>query len=441
MPLTTIITPGAITVEPAIVKSTRLVPILDHDTSLGRYTMQYNRSYVPGDVIHFPTLRKAKFLTLLTGELLSIPKSETTANITYELTFNSPSISCSDTDDTTKEFVSKAVSEYENQLGKVFTYLAFVPQTGFGQNMNTSFFNQPGVSPLNSVNVTYLDTFSKDVSRIIVLTRDEIEIDDDSNASSITVNGNMFSCAFYNATYTTSFELFSDGTQNVTTQITPLNRITARDHIQNLVFSGSMSGATFGGEKVGFLGLMDLLGSAICGSAVIPRHIQPGLNMVTQAISEAKGDVMYMSDTIGTVSTSNSYKKYVESLFLNFTLGARYSFPTVFDGPTSDEEVYRNVSAQATYTQYRNQFRYRPKDLIIVYSLSVSFATLCVLIGGYAMIANRGCYSNDFSTYVRIASSLQLKDPICDNRPIGAYPPSKETKRIIVDLRQPFNHN
>jgi lipoprotein-anchoring transpeptidase ErfK/SrfK len=85
-----------------------------------------------------------------------------------------------------------------------------------------------------------------------------------------------------------------------------------------------------------------------------------------------------------------------------------------------------------TITTSSNTYIYSASILWAAYGTAIALSFLGVLPGFFAVLVNRGSYTPKFSTFMRIAPTTYLSNPVRIADSHGRDPPSEHVDKIIV---------
>lgn len=168
LPLSAIVTPGAIVVQPSIIINKQLLTVTQRDFISGMYSTMVSNNNTTTFGGASSSTTPADLSSLIQGAIIPVSRQTSDANVSYTLRFEGPAVSCSRADNITEQYVNRAFEEYENSTQSLVAFAGFTPQLGFGPGMNGSFFSKAGVLSIdNDLNSIYgmLDMFSTDASK------------------------------------------------------------------------------------------------------------------------------------------------------------------------------------------------------------------------------------------------------------------------------------
>ncbi|EXJ87133.1 hypothetical protein A1O3_04091 [Capronia epimyces CBS 606.96] len=418
LPISSIFTPGTISIQsvPVTVNGTLQVPQRSYTTASDLYC----GTSTDGNLTSYQSLATGllnpTFATLLANSVLPVQASPT--NLTYDLGFYGPAVSCQPSSDQDFQWAKKAISGYENMTNTRVFYFGWVPQSGWGPEVNGSFFASTDVQIGNF----RIDFQSQDAARVFVYL----------NTTGVDAKGHrapfvqapaaqMMTCALYNASYAAHFDVESTGSQ----------RVTAYQTFQNWMAASSTMNGTASDPLVtlqmNMQAVMEAFGMMIIGPITYSNVDQgPTLNSV-YALS--MNPAMFPSQP-GLNQTEMTLRsmKLNEALFQNITLSMRYG---VSSGIVFSDET----AAAVVKADFEPQFVYQPRTLLIAYGINTLFAFICVMMGVHALLQNGASYTNSFSTIVRVTRDPSLSRLIADEGALqGAEPVPKHIRRAEVRL-------
>ncbi|OCL03432.1 hypothetical protein AOQ84DRAFT_419192 [Glonium stellatum] len=393
LPLSAIITPGTIIVQSTSYATQQPLTVTQRDYVTGEY---YN-FVLDGNTTVFQgaesvALPPVLFFNMAEGSLTTIPRDESDANITYTLAFEGPAITCSQVGNPTADYIGRALEEYQNMTQSRVTAASFVPQPGFGADMNGSFFNQSEVFTPPAGGASVLDTISEDASTIYM---------------AVTVNFNVLpyviSCAYMNASYIVQFDLLANGQQHVTAETKFLNWITTQGKFLGLPYDNATLNTTLNFQALIYDMNFFMIGDI---SEPLGPNSTTGPGVTSIELEYASPKIRDLMSNVNNTESLDAPMSGLESIFQNFTLSARYG-PIDHVTPSARQQL-SNTITNATFFRFQNQYLYKPKDLLIAYGISIFWALICIALGAVAINSNGGSYSNNFSTVVRVSRGPEL---------------------------------
>lgn len=252
------------------------------------------------------------FATLLANDVLSVQASST--NLTYDLQFYGPAVSCTQSDDSDFQLARNAISQYENLAQTRVFYYGWVPQAGWGPDVNGSFFASTDVQIGNF----RLDLESEDAARVFIYLN-TTGVNENGTRSSFqeVPSAQMITCLLYNSSYEAHFDVKSTGEQ----------RITAVTKFQNWMPALATVNAPASNPTVrtqmNMQAVMEAFGMMTIGPIVFANDdSQPSINSV-YALS--MNPAMYPSrDGLTQSQMTKRMMEQSEALFQNITLSMRY---------------------------------------------------------------------------------------------------------------------
>ena len=361
---------------------------------------------------------------------MHVPHNDKNLNISYHVDFYGPSMSCNLADEITTDNVKRGARTAALRSGIGVKIFSFAPGAGFNETGNTSFYD------FTEEEIHFVDTISTDVSRLYVLFPSRL----DDNAT-------LYSCEFYNATYKTEFDLFTDGAQEVRAVTENLNPIVFKDFFYTLdIDNDAVSpqdavkrnylgvGIDYSTRSTGFY-----YSAMIANSSGVPTYSNTSSFTFQPMQSQAIIQQIYIhpnptfADSWPQPESQEQVLKDFEDRFKNLTISAHYGFnPTNLNLPQAHFDTFlSNITTNATVSMRQTQYKYTPLDLLLPYGLSVLFAFVCILMGVYAILMGNASFSNDFSTVLRFVQSMsQLK--LKDEKHV-AQPLPKHFKYVILE--------
>ncbi|KIW89847.1 uncharacterized protein Z519_09276 [Cladophialophora bantiana CBS 173.52] len=419
LPLSAIITPGTLSVQPVLVSQngTLIVPQRPFTTDSNAFCGVISDGNTTTYASMATGLSNPTFATVLSNSVLPLRSSST--NLTFNLQFFGPAVTCNMSSSEEFSWAKKAMLEYENMTDTRVFYYGWAPQSGWGPDVNGSFFASTDVQIGNN----RLDFVSKDAARVFIYLN-TTGVDETGNripGFDGEAEAQMITCALYNASYDAHFAVKSTGAQFITSSPQFENwmpalstmegtledlRVRQQMNMQAVMESFVMmvNGPITYSNDISFPTINSVYGLAM-NKALFPA--QPALNQTALALRQAKQN---------------------EMLFQNITLSMRYS---VVSGSVGDDQTI----AAAVRQRFESQFVYEPRTLLIAYGLSTFFALICVLLGVHALLHNGASYTNSFSTIVRVTRDPALSRLIADEGDLqGAEPVPKHIRKAELRL-------
>ncbi len=315
LPIAAIFTPGTLSVQPVLqsARSSLVVPQRDYTTDSSLYcgfvTSGNTTSYEDiGTGLLIPTMS-----TVLTNNVLSVPPSST--NLTYDLPFYGPAISCNQSSDEDFRWAKQAMLDYENSTSSRVFYFGWVPQTGWGPDVNGSFFASTNLQIGNF----RLDFVSPDAARVFIyLNTTNVDSSGTRAPLDVPASAQMMTCALYNASYAAHFEVNSTGVQRVTASTTFENWMPAFPAVNGTSDTPSVA------SQMNMQAVMGVFGMMVIGPVVFPEDASsPSISSV---YALELNQALYPAEVGWTQTdlTQRQMRRY-EALFQNITLSMRYS--------------------------------------------------------------------------------------------------------------------
>ncbi|KIW34877.1 uncharacterized protein PV07_01624 [Cladophialophora immunda] len=419
LPISAIITPGTLSVQPVLVSETGALVVpqrsftTDSNLFCGVITDANTTTYASMST----GLSNPTFATVLSNSVLPLESSST--NLTFNLQFFGPAVSCDMSSDEEFSWAKRAMLEYENMTDTRVFYFGWAPQPGWGPDVNGSFFASTDVQIGNN----RLDFVSKDAARVFIYLN-TTGVDESGNRIPDFVGkaeAQMMTCALYNASYDAHFEVKSTGAQFVTASPKFENWMPALSSMEGTLQDPRVR------QQMNMQAVMESFVMMIGGPITYSNDISfpttnsvyaPGMN---QALFPARPGLNQTDLTL-------LQAKQNEMLFRNITLSMRYG---VVSGTVGEDQT----TASAVRQRFESQFVYEPRALLVAYGLSAFFALICVLLGVHALLHNGASYTNSFSTIVRVTRDPALSRLIADEGDLqGAEPVPKHIHRAEVRL-------
>ncbi|KAH0847447.1 hypothetical protein FOPE_00619 [Fonsecaea pedrosoi] len=357
------------------------------------------------------------FATVLANRVLPLQSSST--NLTFNLQFFGPAVSCDMSSDEEFSWAKKAILEYEDMTSTRVFYFGWAPQPGWGPDVNGSFFASTDLQIGNN----RLDFVSKDAARVFVYlnTTGVDETGDRIQGVASKAEAQMMTCTLYNASYDTHFEVKSTGAQFVTASLKLEAWMPALRSMQGTPQDTRVR------QQMNMQAVMESFVMMIGGPITYSRDISlPTINSV-YALGMNRALFPAQQGLDQTALTLRQARQN-EMLFQNITLSMRYG---VVSGSTGNDQT----TATALRQRFESQFVYDPRALLAAYGLSAFFALACVLLGVHALLHNGASYTSSFSTIVRVTRDPALSRLIADEGDLqGAEPVPKHIRRAEVRL-------
>ncbi|OAL39803.1 hypothetical protein AYO20_00715 [Fonsecaea nubica] len=362
-------------------------------------------------------LSNPTFATVLSNRVLPLQSSST--NLTFNLQFFGPAVSCDMSSDEEFSWAKKAILEYEEMTSTRVFYFGWAPQPGWGPDVNGSFFASTDLQIGNN----RLDFVSKDAARVFIYLN-TTGVDETGDRIQDVINkaeAQMMTCTLYNASYDTQFEVKSTGAQFVTASLKLEAWMPALSSMEGTPQDARVH------QQMNMQAVMESFVMMIGGPITYSRDISfPTINSVyalgmNQALFSAQPGLNQTALTLRQARRN-------EMLFQNITLSMRYG---VVSGSTGNDQT----TATALRQRFESQFVYDPRALLAAYGLSALFALACVLLGVHALLHNGASYTSSFSTIVRVTRDPALSRLIADEGDLqGAEPVPKHIRRAEVRL-------
>lgn len=392
LPFVSIVTPGVISVESQSRGSSALIPTGEVDFASICYASTYRGRLNAQNIMSTRGLGAIKSLTLTTGKVIPVTHSYPGANISYESDFYGPAMSCSVADSDTFAYINRSISQYEKSRNLDIYIASFIPDTGFGPDINATYFNQTNFIRDDAFLAwPGTDLVSSDISKTYVRIRHS------------STNFTLYSCDLYNATYSTQFNLYTTGQQDIISKTKLLNPIAIKDYMSVL----RPNGTHLSPENIirTYIAISTTVNGQI-GGALWTQHDQPAEASLTSIPVHSTS----LKVTFNLTGLNNVIPLY-EEVFRNLTISARYGLLETnfgFSKVDNFERCRLNSTVNATLSVLQNQFVYHPRDLIISYGIGIFVTAVCICLGGYAMLKSGGSFSSNFSTVFRYVQNAQF---------------------------------
>jgi hypothetical protein len=250
--------------------------------------------------------------TLLANDVLPVPSSST--NLTYELPFYGPAISCNQSSDQDFQWAKKAMLDYENSTSSRVFYFGWVPQAGWGPDVNGTFFASTNLQIGNN----RLDFVSQDAARVFVYLN-TTGVDSSGSRAPLDepAEAQMMTCALYNASYAARFEVNSTGSQRVTASTTFENWLPA------LTAVNGTSDDPLVARQMNLQAVMGIFGMMVIGPVVFSDDTSVSSSTSVYALELNQAIYPAREGLTQTEMTQRQMRLY-EAFFQNITLSMRY---------------------------------------------------------------------------------------------------------------------
>ncbi|KAI9148103.1 hypothetical protein HJFPF1_11926 [Paramyrothecium foliicola] len=421
LPLSSIVTPAAIAVQPTVNTYTRPLNIQETNWRSNVFDAGLLTDSTPERPSLGPSayLNLVSSLTLSTSRPIPVPRSEDmNANISYTTNFYGPALSCNIANSDMASFIDRAFTAWEKSSILKYPLAVFCPDTGFGPAMNSSFFDFINIAP-GGLAPYYVDLFSNDASRLIVR--------HNAKATKTTI----FSCDFYNSSYTVHYDLRSDGEQVLDVERELLEPLVARNYLHTL----SSLELPEPKEAGAYLGLMVNLGAYLVGTKYHIRNAtEPLMNSITlSSVALTFNELLKFLDRAADQRRPpvEAIGTYFEAIMQNLTVSARYGWhPSNFGVRSTTNFPLNNLSRPATFQAWQNQYVYSNFDLALAYGISATLTMFCLAFGITAIVKTGDTHSEKFSTTFRFAKSIPVGPYPAEDPGRGADPLPSGVKRI-----------
>jgi hypothetical protein len=243
-----------------------------------------------------------------------LPVDPSTTNLTYDLSFYGPAISCNEASQTEFNLAQKAMLEYQQTTGNRVFYYGWVPQSGWGPEVNGSFFAS---TDLQIGNVR-LDTESSDAARLYIYLN-TTGVDEKGKQVPLTKPSpaQLVTCALYNASYDTHFRVQSTGGQSISATTTFQNWMPAFASMNGLPSDPLVS------EQMNMQSVMEAFGMMVIGPVEYSRN---GSLPTTNSVYALGMNKEMFPARLGLDQTQMTQRvmSQNEALFRNITLSMRF---------------------------------------------------------------------------------------------------------------------
>ncbi|KAK5047145.1 hypothetical protein LTR84_007088 [Exophiala bonariae] len=399
IPLATVIAPGSLLTQPMPYSSMVSIPVPQASFDSSSYALVGPTGYAfPSNLVF-----RIAYAAAMSGKPLALPSAY--QNQTYDLTFFGPAIKCGSADVSTIAAVSTTLTETNDDRLSVI-YVSWVGDNDHGLLDPST--NSPNgwlqSSPWDSYYKAQ-DQSSSDAARIFVMTN----MAGLSGGTRVQVT----ECLLHNATYNTKF-IFQYPEQTIIPTISQYFNTVSQTDLDNMV---DMVGNTTSSAIHSYTAIMEAFGKLLVGASIYGSG--SGYTAQTVYSTYAYLNVNW--------NESKNVPGDLERLFQNITLSMLSNDTLIKDHTQGD---YISVNA----TTYPNTFVYRPRDLLIVYGLSLFCTVLCSLIGLHALHINKASYQNIFSTFVRVTGHPELHS-LTKLDDTGADPVPKQLAEARIRMR------
>jgi hypothetical protein len=331
LPISAIITPGTLSVQPVIVSTngTLEVPQREYTTNSDIYCGVTTDGNTTSYATMATGLLNPTFSTVLSNSVLPVQSSS--SNLTYHLQFFGPAISCDMAGDEAFSWAKKAMLEYESMTESRVFYFGWAPQPGWGPDVNGSFFASTDLQIGNN----RLDFISEDAARVLIYLN-TTGVDELGNRIPGFVGeaeAQMMTCKLYNASYAAQFEVKSTGAQLITAIPTFENWLPA------VVTMDGTPDDPLVSRQMNMQAVMEAFGMMVTGPITYSNDVTfPTINSV---YSLGMNQALFPSQP-GLTQTEMTIRqaRQNEMLFQNITLSMRYSVVSgyvVFPHPDSQK--------------------------------------------------------------------------------------------------------
>ena len=315
LPISAIITPGTLSVQPITVSEndTLSIPQREYTTQ----STQYCGVTSDGNTTSYATmasgLMNPTFATVLANNVLPVQPS--TSNLTYNLRFFGPTVSCDMAGDEAFSWAKRAMLDYENMTDSRVFYFGWAPQPGWGPDVNGSFFASTDLQIGNN----RLDFVSTDAARTFVYLN-TAGVDESGNripGFAGKIEAQMLTCKLYNASYDAHFEVNSTGAQSISATPKFENWMPAISTME-----GSPSEPLIN-RQMNMQAVMESFAMMVSGPIVYSNNIDfPTINSV---YSLGMNQALFPSQPgLTQTEMTKRHARQNEILFQNITLSMRY---------------------------------------------------------------------------------------------------------------------
>lgn len=253
------------------------------------------------------------FSTVLSNEVLPVQPSIT--NLTYDLQFFGPAVSCQQSLDQDYQLAKRAILDYENMTNSRVFYFGWAPQAGWGPGVNGSFFASTDLQIGNN----RLDFLSSDAARIFIYLN-TTGVDESGSPIPFdgTADAQMITCYLYNASYATHFDIRSTGEQRIAANTTFQNWMPALNTVPGIPEDPRVS------RQMNMQAVMEAFAMMNTGPVQYSNDIS---FPTTNSVYALSMNPNYFPSQPGLNQTQMTLRKarQNEELFQNITLSMRYS--------------------------------------------------------------------------------------------------------------------
>lgn len=406
LPLSAVVTPGALSVEGVQNVTTTPMQVAQPVYNFTNYGM---RASGGGTYEISEDARLTRLLTNTASAQTPVQLASSFQNQTYGIHFDGPALRCSSANDSVIRNLTGRYG-FTSGPGDFMNFAAWVPggdPSDYAQSSSTS-----------SVSARTVDVASPDAARIFVMTNiggwnNTLNFSTSYNTTRSATVVNVTECLLYNATYEVEFSFrYPNQTRNVeiTKWINP---------VSSGVFGPGGEGAPFSQkdpEELSYLAMMSALGRLLLGQSTRSHYgyiIRTRTNWDMLSIDWASGQAVEVG---------------LEQLFQNFTLSLLSDSGLIKNSTTADQVPVQIETWPITYV-------YRRADLFIPYGLSLLAALLCSALGMRAFLVNDASYSNIYSTYLRATNNARI-DRYIDDSDTGHDPLPKSFGAVTINLTE-----
>lgn len=398
-PLVAIITPGTLSVIDKATSEPALVSVQQRQYGSGLYaativaengTAFYGgaRSYLKGPAL----------ATLAETEILSVGSYP--SNMTYSLDFHGPAVKCTKAGDQITSRLASIIVQYQDSNKTTVVFDTWVPKPD-GTSNDTVVDHSIIQDSDKNRDLRILDQTSHDASTIYYSIGPLPSTETPTDTPIYVIQ-----CLLYNASWQVDFDVRRTGEQSLTPLLKFENWMPGWSSITPPLENNIQTSIV-----LDYAGLMETFGAITTGRLEIPDDSD--LPFVRTSIALETSPILFADATpaLFTDGAMIKLQRTLETIFQNLTLSTRYAALPQQE-LRGDTSMLTFLSVEATSTFARNVYEYKPRDLIISYTLTIVSSAVCIILAVNAIRDMGAVYSNNFSTAVRVSRAQTRLDHI-----------------------------
>lgn len=368
-------------------------------------------------------LRRSLIPVAYQWQLPTISAPARTVNSSYNMQFFGPAVSCQNTiPDPIIANLTAAVGGC-NSLSPGALPLSLCGQLGGSDNSYYYVAWTPGdtIVPFanNSINDTFpitstLGADTNDLVELFVASRRSLDAKD---------QWTVLNCSLHNASYAVSFA-FENGQQNISLSTYEVLNPVRRSEYQGVVPTDTF--ALSDPQARSYFAVIDLLGDLLGGT----MWYSSGDGFSTPAQNT--------TDHTQILETKLAITQELNPLYTMFTGELPTARPFLSPLASAIEELVRNMTlsmlavpallapqaheTDVSITTFSNVYHYNWQRLVLAYGIAISLTFLAVTLGFYTIASTGSCYSNKFSTILRVSRNEELDSLIEEDDRHGEDP-------------------